>query len=193
MTIEILGLTKTYGGKKVLDGLDLSVSDDARIVLTGPAGSGKTTLLRILAGLEQADAGRINLLGDYKHEEFTVGMVFQEDRLLPDFTAAENVAIVHSLFTENRAREELVKLLPESRLDIPVREFSAEEKRLVALVRACMYPSNILLLDEPFRGFDDEKRKKAVDYTLESAGHKAILFAQRTVEGLIGMRQVRMG
>lgn len=193
MTIEILGLTKSYGERKIIDGLDLSISDDARLVLTGPAGSGKTTLLRILAGLEEATSGQINLLGDYKHEEFTVGMVFQEDRLLPDFTAAENVAIVHSIFTENRAREELVKLLPEDRLELPVRELTAEEKRLVALVRACMYPSNILLLDEPFKGLAEETRKKALDYILESAGHKAVLFAQRTDEGLCGMRQVRMG
>lgn len=193
MTIEILGLTKSYGGKAVIDGLDLSTSDDARLVLTGPEGSGKTTLLRLLAGLEKADAGQINLLGDYKHEEFTVGMVFQEDRLLSRFTAAENVSIVHKLFSENRAREELGKFLAEERCDIPVRELSEEEQRLTAIVRACMFPSNILLLDEPFRDLSENTRKKALSYILESAGHKAILFAQRTDEGLEGMRKVEMG
>lgn len=192
MTIEILGLAKSYGGRKVIDGLDLSISDDARLVLTGPEGSGKTTLLRILAGLEKADSGQINLLGDYKHEEFTVGMVFQEDRLLSAFTAAENVAIVHKLFTENRAREALMTFLPEERCDIPVRELSAEEKRLTAIVRACMFPSNILLLDEPFRGLSEEMRQKALSYIREAADHKAIVFAQRTNEGLEGMREVGM-
>lgn len=122
-----------------------------------------------------------------------LAQVFQEDRLLSDFTAAENVAIVHPLFTENRAREELVKLLPESRLELPVMELTAEEKRLVAIVRACMFPSNILLLDEPFRGLTEEMRKKALAYILKAVGHKAVLFAQRTDEGLEGMRQVQMG
>ena len=119
-------------------------------------------------------------------------MVFAENRLLEDFSAAENLAITGKYFSENRAREELVKFLPADKCDIPVKLLDAETKRIVAIVRACVYPSNILLLDEPFRDVSEDMRQRALNYILVSAGHKAVVAAQRDSGGLESFREAAL-
>ena len=89
MTIEVLNVSKNYGGKPYLKSASLNISSGSAISVVGTKKSGKTALLRIIMGLEEADGGRVTLLGDYKYDRLNVGVVFQDDRLCPGFTAAQ--------------------------------------------------------------------------------------------------------
>ncbi len=184
MTIQLQDICKSFSGKEILRNINWEISSEDRFLLTGSSGSGKTLLLRLILGLEKPDSGSVNLLGDYKYLYVNAGVVFQEDRLCEQFSAVENVAMVNARLSERVAEEELVKFLPENRLRIPVCELSDIERRMVVIVRACIVPSDILLLDEPFCGMDNELRDRMVAYIRERAGHKGIVFVQRDDTGL---------
>jgi ABC-type multidrug transport system ATPase subunit len=87
--IEIINISKSFGGERVLDSFSQTLPDSGAVVLMGPSGAGKTTLLRVLAGLIPADSGEIRGM-----ENKRVSVVFQEDRLLPWLTARENIEVV---------------------------------------------------------------------------------------------------
>lgn len=184
MTIQLQDICKTVQGKEVLKDIQWEIGSDDCWLLAGPSGSGKTMLLRIILGLEKPDRGSVNLLGDYKYASVNAGVVFQEDRLCEQFSAIENVAMVNERLSETVAKEELVKFLSEERLSIPVCELNPVERRLVVMIRACIIPSDLLLLDEPFRGMDDALRSRAIAYIRDKAGHKGIVFVQQDDSGL---------
>ena len=184
MTIQLENICKSVAGQKVLENVNWEIGSDDCFLLTGPEGSGKTMLLRLILGLEKPDSGRVNLLGDYKYASVNAGVVFQEDRLCEQFSAIENVAMVNERLSGMVAEEELVKFLPSDRLILPVSALTPLERRLVVMIRACIIPSDILLLDEVLRGMDDALRKKVVSYIRDKAGHKGIVFVQRDNKGL---------
>ena len=184
MTIQLENICKSVAGREVLKNVNWEIGSDDCFLLTGPAGSGKTMLLRLILGLEKPDSGSVNLLGDYKYASINAGVVFQEDRLCEQFSAIENVAMVNERLSGMVAEEELVKFLPADRLVIPVSDLTPLERRLVVMIRACIIPSDILLLDEVLRGMDADLKKKVVTYIRDKAGHKGIVFVQRDDEGL---------
>ena len=171
MTIQLENICKSVAGQKVLENVNWEIGSDDCFLLTGPEGSGKTMLLRLILGLEKPDSG-------------SVKVVFQEDRLCEQFSAIENVAMVNERLSAMVAEEELVKFLPSDRLSLPVSALTPLERRLVVMIRACIIPSDILLLDEVLRGMDDALRKKVVSYIRDKAGHKGIVFVQRDDKGL---------
>lgn len=179
MTIQLEHICKSFDGKQILKDVNWEIGSDDCFLLTGPAGSGKTLLLRLILGLEKPDSGSVNLLGDYKYASVNAGVVFQEDRLCEQFSAVENVAMVNERLSETVAGEELMKFLPEKRLHVPVSELNETERRLTVMIRACIIPSDILLLDEVLRGMDTDLCKKVITYIRDKAGHKGIVFVQR--------------
>lgn len=184
MTIQFDDICLEIDGKKLFDRLNWEIDSDGCWALTGPEGSGKTMLLRILLGLSKPTSGKVRLLGDYKYDRVNAGVVFQDDLLLETFTAAENVALVYSRLSVARAREELSRFFLSEKTDALVSELSPVERRLVCITRACIVPSDILIMDEPFRGMDFALRERCIRLIRDIAGHKAIVFAQRTPEGL---------
>ena len=192
MTIQLQDICKSVSGKEILKNINWEIGSDDCFLLTGPAGSGKTMLLRLILGLEQPDSGSVNLLGDYKYASVNAGVVFQEDRLCEQFSAVENVAMVNARLSETVAGEELQKFLPADRLMIPVSELSPTERRLVVMIRACIIPSDILLLDEVLRGMDSELCGRVVSYIRDKAGHKGIVFAQRDDTALTFCRRFEL-
>ncbi len=169
MSIEISGLTKSFGGRPVLRGLNLTV--DGPLVLMGPSGCGKTTLLRILMGVEQPDAGTVRGVS-------RPAVVFQENRLCPQLTAAANICLTGNGLDPARARQELQGLGfgPED-LALPAGELSGGQKRRAALLRALLCQgADTLLLDEPFTGMDAELVADAAKVTVRlTAGRPALL------------------
>ena len=162
--IGIRRLRKAYGDKVVLDGLTLALAPGGRYALMAPSGGGKTTLLRLLAGLETPDGGEIAGLSGLR-----VAMQFQEDRLLEYAGALANVRFVLPRGTaEGEARALLEALLPDTDLSQPVESFSGGMKRRVALARALAAPSELLLLDEPFTGLDEEAKRSAARCVVEA-------------------------
>ncbi len=192
MTIEVENVSFTSEGRNVLKNISWEVSSDDVWLLTGDAGSGKTALLSIMLGILKPDNGRVRLLGDYKYDRVNAGVVFQEDRLFEDMSAAENVAIVRDVTSPAVAAEDLVKLMPSELVNVPVRELDPVNRRITAIVRATSVPSDILVMDEPFRGMGDDLRKKVFTFIKEVAGHKGIIIAQRSAEGLPPLRTLKL-
>jgi len=154
VAIEIRGLSKSFGELSVYRNLDLGVEESRVTALLGPSGCGKTTLLDMVAGVAFPDSGRIEGIEGRK-----VGYVFQEPRLLPWKTVLGNIEFVlRDLFDprECRARAgrwvELVGLSPFA--EYYPNELSGGMRQRVGIARAFAYPSNLLLLDEPFQALD---------------------------------------
>ncbi len=192
MTIEVENVCLTVEGKEILKDISWEISSDDTWLLSGDAGSGKTALISVILGLLKPDSGRVRLLGDYKYDRVNAGVVFQEDRLIETLSAAENAALVRKVTSPAVAAEELEKLMSADRVNIPVSSLTPVERRIAAIVRACSVPSDILIMDEPFRGMDEDMRKKAFSYIKQTAGHKGIVIAQRTSEGLPVLRTFKL-
>ncbi|MCR5402443.1 MAG: ATP-binding cassette domain-containing protein [Butyrivibrio sp.] len=175
MTIEVKDVTKAFDGKNVINDFSLDIEEEHSYIITGPSGCGKTTLLRIILGLEKPDSGTVKLLGDYKYPYINAGVVFQEDRLCDDFDAVTNVTMVSRKVFRETVIEDLKKLLPEEELFKPVRELSGGQRRRVSIVRACAIPSDILIMDEPFTGLDDDMRKKTIEFIRDKQGSGALV------------------
>ena len=184
MTIEAEHLFKSYDGKNVLNDFSFDISSDSSYAITGESGAGKTTFLRILLGLEKPDQGRVRLLGDYKYSRVNAGVVFQEDRLCEAFSAVDNVAMVSRKLSPRIAREELEKLLPADQLDKPVCELSGGMRRRVCIIRACIVPSDVIIMDEPFTGLDEENRQNCIRYIRSIQGTTPLVITAHSLEGL---------
>lgn len=169
MSIVIQDLCKRFGRRTVLDHFSWTV--DRPMVLMGPSGCGKTTLLRILLRLETQDSGTVTGVD-------TPAAVFQEDRLCPQLTAADNLVLAGHGLTLQDARTELRALgFAGSDLALPAARLSGGQKRRVALLRALLCrDARTLLMDEPFTGMDAELVAQAAAVTVRlTADRPAIL------------------
>lgn len=137
--------------------------------MMGPSGCGKTTLLRLIAGLEIPESGEI-----VRAERLS--FLFQEDRLIPHLNARKNVALVlPGRDADARAAQALEALGLVDSMDKPVRELSGGMARRVAIARAVLYETELLLLDEPFRGLDEQTRVRTAAWlTAQTTGRTLI-------------------
>lgn len=171
--IELRRVAKAFGDVRVFTSLTLTLAPGGRFALMGASGRGKTTLLRMLAGLERPDSGEILGLSGLR-----TGMQFQDDRLLDYAGALSNVRFVLPRgSSDGDARSLLAELLPGAALDQPVRDFSGGMRRRVALARAILPPSDLLLLDEPFTGLDADARAVAASAVLKRQAGRTLVFA----------------
>lgn len=184
MIIEVKDVSKSYGEKRVLDKFNLNIEDEHSYIITGGSGSGKTTLLRLILGLENPDSGKVGLLGDYKYPYINAGVVFQEDRLCESFSAVTNCAMVSKKVFKQTVREELLKLLPSDKVDIPVKKLSSAERRMVCIARACCIPSDVLVMDEPLKGLNASQKEKAIAFIRDKQGSGSLVIATEDVSGL---------
>jgi sulfonate transport system ATP-binding protein len=147
--VHIRGVSKRYGDKTVLDGIDLDIARGEFVVLLGPSGTGKTTLLRVLSGLERKDAGEVLV-----PKARTI--VYQEPRLVPSMRVLANVTIGQS--NKKTTKESARRALDEVQLADKARAWPATlsggEAQRVALARALVREPELLLLDEPFAALD---------------------------------------
>jgi NitT/TauT family transport system ATP-binding protein len=170
MEVRVSQLSKAYGGVPVLERVSFTAGPGITCVM-GPSGQGKTTLLRILLGLERPDSGAV---------EGTAGLrlsaVFQEDRLLPDRTALENLRFVLGPAMDSAgARALLEELGLPGADDRPVRAYSGGMRRRVALARALAAPYDLLAIDEPFTGLDGETRRRCLDCLRERSRGRIVV------------------
>ena len=188
--LEISHLTKRFGEKTLFEDLDLTLTAPA--VLWAPSGWGKTTLLRILMGLETPTSGAVQGVGK-------VSAVFQEDRLCPQLTAVENVALVLP-GAENQYKTQIETDFQQLGLDsaalsLPARKLSGGQKRRAALLRALWAESDTLLLDEPFTGMDPETMKKAAALLKARCQDRKVLLATHDREAIeaLGWEVIELG
>ena len=188
--LEISHLTKRFGEKTLFEDLNLTLTAPA--VLWAPSGWGKTTLLRILMGLETPTSGAVQGVGK-------VSAVFQEDRLCPQLTAVENVALVLP-GAENQYKTQIETDFQQLGLDsaalsLPARKLSGGQKRRAALLRALWSESDTLLLDEPFTGMDPETMKKAAALLKARCQDRKVLLATHDREAIeaLGWEVIELG
>ncbi len=158
-SIRLKNVTKAFNGNTVIRDFSATLPLEGVTVIRGSSGVGKTTLFRLLLGLELPDAGEILGIRGLKP-----AVVFQEDRLLPWASALENVALVSDQIT---AETTLSKLGLEDSLCLLPRELSGGMQRRVAIARALAYHGDVLFLDEPFTGLDEENKRIAAAAVLE--------------------------
>lgn len=171
VSIELKHVSKHYGHTRVLSPFSLTLQAGCRTVLLGPSGCGKTTLLRMIAGLEEPDAGSEIWIGgkNVTHvpaEKRQIGFMFQAYALFPNMTVAENVAYG---LTVRRTDAQTVKKRVDHMLELvnlegfasrPVQALSGGQRQRVALARALAIRPRVLLLDEPLTALDALLRHK---------------------------------
>ena len=153
MSIRIDSLTKKFKDHVLFESLNFDITFNETTVLTGCSGCGKTTLLRIIAGLDKDYYGSVS--GVPKKISF----MFQEDRLLPWRNVTDNIAFVlKDMMPESEIGLLVQRMIKDVQLDGHENKFpgklSGGMKRRVAMARAFCYPGDLLLMDEPFKGFD---------------------------------------
>lgn len=167
--IKLENICKEYSEKKVLDSFCQEYTKGNTYILDWPSGAGKTTLLGIIAELRNADSGMISPAG------YKVSYLFQEDRLIEHLDAVGNVDIVCG--DEGKAREVLEGLMDMSLIDKSVSELSGGEKRRVAIARALSIDADVLLLDEPYNGLDEENRDKVREFVDKYGEDRIVIIA----------------
>lgn len=170
MGIRVSGVCKEFGSFRAVDNVSLDVDTGSLVALLGPSGSGKSTLLRLIAGLEEADAGRIWITGEEATtrsvQEREVGFVFQHFALFKHRTVRQNVGFGLELrgWRPDAIRRRVDELLALVQLQgfgnrYPS-QLSGGQRQRVALARALAVQPRVLLLDEPFSALDAKVRKE---------------------------------
>ena len=176
MSIEVRNLSKTFGNFTALRQVSLRVETGELVALLGPSGSGKTTLLRVIAGLEEPDAGSGPILFDDEDVrrrgvgDRRVGFVFQHYALFRHMTVFENVAFglrvrprgfrPSKLRIQARVRRLLRLVQLDAMADRYPHQLSGGQRQRIALARALAVEPRVLLLDEPFGALDAKVRQE---------------------------------
>jgi sulfate/thiosulfate transport system ATP-binding protein len=170
MSIEIVGVGKRFGDFVALEDVSLEVETGSLTALLGPSGSGKSTLLRIVAGLEQPDAGLVRLEGEdvtaQPPQARGVGFVFQHYAAFKHMTVRRNVAF--GMEIRRRPKAEIADRVDELLALVQLRgladrypaQLSGGQRQRMALARALAVEPSVLLLDEPFGALDARVRKE---------------------------------
>jgi sulfonate transport system ATP-binding protein len=171
LTIERVG--KTYpNGVRALDGLNIEVAPGEVVAVVGGSGCGKSTLLRAISGLDTPSQGRVVLDGvEIVAPQVKIGFIFQEQRLLPWLTVAQNVGfgLEHRPRAERRKRvaRALARVGLSDKANNWPRELSGGQAQRVAIARALVPRPEVLLLDEPFSALDAFTRADLQDHLLD--------------------------
>ena len=163
--VEAEGLVRSFGGRRAVDGVNITLRGGACLALFGPNGAGKTTLLRLLAGLLAPTAGRclvggVSLRTDGgRAARSRVGLISHASMLYSALTARENVEFAARMYGLRRPAESALRALQVMRVadraDAPVRALSRGLQQRVSIARAIVHEPLLLLCDEPYTGLDE--------------------------------------
>lgn len=198
--IHICNLSKAYGKQQVLMDFTCTIKNGGHYCLMAPSGSGKTTLLRLINRIERADTGTIDGLPEY------IGTVFQEDRLCEEYDVIANIMLTIKMAGSGKAggcknkiiaesvRKEAMHILPEECLTKKVSELSGGMRRRCAILRALLSDAELLIMDEPFTGLDDENRKKTAEYILDKLNGRTLIVSTHRDEdvNLLGAVRIKL-
>ncbi len=179
--VDLRGVTKSFGGHRVLDDVDLELAEGTVTVILGPSGSGKSTLLRTINHLEKIDRGQVRVNGtligyrqvgerlhelperDILRQRSRIGFVFQQFNLFPHLTVLENV--VEAPVSAQRRRRSEVEVEARALLErvglgdkaaAYPRQLSGGQQQRVAIARALALHPDVILFDEPTSALDPE-------------------------------------
>ncbi len=171
--IDLSGISKTYGGNKVLDNLNLTLNAGKTTAVMAPSGTGKTTLAYIIAGLSDADSGSVSF-----SEKPYISMVFQEDRLLGHSDVATNLLHGDASVIDGDLRA----IGLEHALFYKISALSGGMKRRVAILRCLLQPANVIILDEPFKGLDSGLKKDVMNFVKKRTAGKTVLLITHDIK-----------
>lgn len=170
MDIILKDVSKRFGDKLVLNNFSAAIKEHKTTCIMGPSGCGKTTLLNIMMGFVSPDSGTVSSVPKRK------SAVFQEDRLCETFNAVSNVHMVcQKEITKELVKNHLLQIGLGDRLNIPVSGLSGGMRRRVAVVRAVLAKSEILFLDEPFKGLDYDTKQMVIEYIKANTKEKTVI------------------
>ena len=176
--LKIENLTKKFGNKTILNGLDLEVEAGKVIAILGPSGCGKSTFLRCLNGLEEVQGGQILFHEQDLTEKSTdwtkmrqkIGMVFQSYDLFPNMTVMENILLSplkvqkrNRAEVEAQAKELLTRVGLADRVNDYPRQLSGGQKQRIAIVRALCTNPEVMLFDEVTASLDPEMVREVLE------------------------------
>lgn len=183
--ILLRGASLSFGAVKVLENIDLSIAKGEVLTVLGPSGCGKTSLLRLIAGLIAPDHGEVLVHNKTPLVGHESAIVFQNFRLLPWKTLAENIAFVLPKGPGDRVAQ-VLKIVGLSRFaDSYPRQLSGGMQQRVALARALAVNPSILLMDEPFASLDAQSRELMQSETLRLARdekERTVIFVTHSVD-----------
>lgn len=158
----------SYESEMILNGVSIQVAPGRCICVTAPSGKGKTTLLHVLLGLKKADAGQIAAL--------RWSALFQEDRLLEDLSAVDNIALVSGLCEKELLKELFLVGIEQEQALRPVKELSGGQRRRAAILRAMLADgAQGIVMDEPFKGLDAQAKERTAASVLRLQAGRAML------------------
>ena len=175
--LRIEDLSVEYDSRKIISNLSYSFPVGKHIAIIGASGIGKTTLLNVLAGLQKPSAGSV--ISTFSKPAY----MFQEPRLFPWLTAIENVGLVCS---DNNIASELIDALindTDAKNKYPD-ELSGGMKHRIAIARALAYDSDIVFMDEPFKGLDIQTRQAVREFVFKKLNGKTVILVTHDTEDL---------
>ena len=203
--LNVDGLEKTIGEKRILANVVFSAEEGERLALFGPSGCGKTTLLRLIAGLDEAEAGVIRISRQTASDprilipprDRQIGMVFQDLALWPHMTALSHVEFMlpsevrGRSARRSRAAEILESVHLKDHYDRHPHELSGGEQQRLALARAIANDPKLLLLDEPFSSLDLDLREAMQALVRDIHGERkiTIIYVSHIPEEVVGLAE----
>jgi heme exporter protein A len=192
--VEVSGVSRVFGRRRAVDGVDLSLQSGDCLALFGPNGAGKTTLLRLVAGLLRPTSGTVRLGGQSLREDARargqVGLVSHQSMLYRALTSLENVEFAARLYglrdVRGAALQALERMQMLDRADSPVRALSRGLQQRISIARAIVHEPSVVLLDEPYTGLD-AAGAVALSETLQllrGSGATMLLVTHNVDEGL---------
>lgn len=172
----IKNLCKTFDSKSVIHDLTLTIEDGSCTAIMGASGCGKTTLINLILGLVCPDAGSIEDVPQ------NISVVFQEDRLFDSYSAYDNISSVLPKSDYNKIVPAMTALGLTNINNIPVSKLSGGMRRRVAILRALLHPSEMLIMDEPLKGLDDNTKQICMKYVQENLDGRTFLLITHSEE-----------
>ena len=193
-TVEVSQVTRSFGRRRAVDGVDLSLQPGQCLALFGPNGAGKTTLLRIVAGLLRPTSGTVKVGGQSLRDDAPararVGLVSHQSMLYRALTSRENIEFTARLYGLSDPRAAATRALERmhmlDRADTPVRALSRGLQQRISIARAIVHVPLVVLLDEPYTGLDAAGAAALSDTLrlLRSHGATMVLVTHNVDEGL---------
>lgn len=185
--IHIRHIGKSYGEQRILEDFSLTMKAGGRYCLMAPSGAGKTTLLNLLSRIVSAETGTIEGVPE------RIGMVFQEDRLCEEYDAVTNIMLACRQAADwgkrngraeikSRILAEAAEILPAECLTKPVKELSGGMRRRCAILRAMLSGAELIVMDEPFTGLDEETRERTAACLLKRLNGRTLLVTTHRAE-----------